>query len=988
MLRDDWDEASPPVPSAAVPTFFIDTSDGNAPAGASATAPSASRSLLHLDANMLVSPETPRSAESIRSRSTTTRSRATSINSFYSAAETLGQLPTPPLSSTASTSPQPQAPSQSVPSGTLVSTYARPAPSVASKRSGKVRALFASCLPYSALHKPIHSMRILFSSVLLMRFEHPREIIAARKSHADLENIFWREYYAFLVLDLATRDTHLHFCGVENNRPDKPIESIALRRTRLELHTPSDGAFVLQSAASPTKWVCHASSVDLAILWYRAIWLALPENNRVPAPPTVRVSIPDVHLAVAVPLDPEMTVWTCRDEAVEVVREAAAAAPDDAMLVGWLAHVDAGAVAVCWRRGDRIEWIDEACRTGISAAFGPRTLENTHQLELRIMPDLVLDTREIPPPFYAEPPNPCPPALCEGFLSRRVRHHVLGIYSWETYFCMQISDDCLWFTRFPTSHIAAVAAAAAAANSDATISAASAGSAPATASLEDAAYRISAVPLHEERTVLTGRQFLYLADLSYISIPEPCLDCASALAKYTTIGSAAHHGTPLVSLPTRASTTAATHLRGRSAQFHLVMTNGDVAELAADGHPALHAWLAGIADAVIHLRQQRYTWGQHFRHVLETNAATYARGPRFDAADLVQSMVTDARLWPVELTSGDVAIKAAHPVYFKRKSRGLFKPAFLIVTEARVLLCKRADAGSGMYVVRHAIALHARSHVLVGYVNPKTGAAAADEESHVIDPKLFTWASAAPLPAPPLAPDAGDEMLTDSDDEDDEFGAGAREDGSSNAGRSARGGPRGLSNVHRARLGLSQPDLWESFHHAADAGPSAAVYADIASNSVPIVPFSSAELLPEPHLPPPPPLHAHAANRVLHHHHLLNHGHREFGAPASEFLAPSAHGPARGSRPAASKDEATGNLATWLPPLSPPIVTQHEGPHQVCLTLWSPPSAADLVKRRRRRGKVIVVHCQRKVERDQLLLALQAIIARKVAAAMAEEARQ
>ncbi|KNE72041.1 hypothetical protein AMAG_20430 [Allomyces macrogynus ATCC 38327] len=77
--------------------------------------------------------------------------------------------------------------------------------------------------------------------------------------------------------------------------------------------------------------------------------------------------------------------------------------------------------------------------------------------------------------------------------------------------------------------------------------------------------------------------------------------------------------------------------------------------------------------------------------------------------------------------------------------------------------------------------------------------------------------------------------------------------------------------------------------------------------------------------------------------------------------------------------------STTVPPPPPVVVTRHESAHQTCFTLWSPPARGDVVKAAARRGKVHVVQCRQKWERDQLVVAIEAVIARKVVEAVGEE---
>ncbi|ORZ35090.1 hypothetical protein BCR44DRAFT_1435063 [Catenaria anguillulae PL171] len=307
-------------------------------------------------------------------------------------------------------------------------------------------------------------------------------------------------------------------------------------------------------------------------------------------------------------------------------------------------------------------------------------------------------------------------------------------------------------------------------------------------------------------------------------------------------------------------------------------------ELAAGSHAGLHVWVDRICTAIVRVHQARFEACQVYARVLAHNQHVLASVTGTGVAAAAVDLKADARMWCSGVGVSPGAVVVAHRVHLKSKYRSQFRPALLVVTRGADLLvlsrrvavtsASSAEARSasrrvsGVYKVVRRIGLASgRAHVLVGYVNAKSGVSAVDEMWGEVVGKVW-----------------------------DEEGLGFGEDGSSSSSTTDQ----------------------ESGDEEEEDGTAL----DPQGQSSATVPAWSP------------------------------------ASPSSPSTAP-VHPPP---------------ITSWLPNTQPPVATVHEGPHQTCFTLWIPPRARDVMKRRRRKGKVYVVECRRKAVRDQFLVAIQDVL--------------
>ncbi|KAI9219597.1 hypothetical protein BC828DRAFT_406563 [Blastocladiella britannica] len=926
-----------------------------------------------------------------------------------------------------------------------------------------------------------------------------------QQNGADVDG-WWRAYSVFLVRDLVStcvRDTGwaLWLCAAKvTTIPTKPDCRLPLYTVlALSVYAPTDGTLALTlarprdasnaAAAStvgtengdgpddtPTQrpraacvWLLHPPSVPDAVAWFRALTVAIPSVARPPVPTHLRVAFPDVapasELAVDVPVTWGSTVAQVRRTAMAALANSGGEREGDssATAVSLPIAREDETWTCCWRRGDRILWIDDVIEvddahqenhTGLQMAIGPLT--RTHALELRRR------TRRVPVLSTATSTNTADP-VCEGYLECHRR--VMGsARAWDTQFVQQLGvcGRFLCVSQYSVPHtplqLRRPVRAGRPSLPATPTSAASAAMAPAAG---PAGEYIIQSPAPKESATTTATRVIDMLDITTIIVHAGCADCVRFLAPFATGPSAPVHVCTSARYPDPTAPAVPPRI---AARFSLVVTrsgnvgsgHGDrlvVARFAAPSHAAMHVWVRSLAAAATHAKMAEKAWEAVYASVLKQNAALYRteRPPN----EIAAMLVARAEMWADELTLAAGAIKAcfyffvAHRASVKHKYRGTYRPCLVMVTETALLLCRRVrplsvlatasdepstsclptdprkslrHAPGGMYSVWWRIPITAHMHALVGYVNPTTGVAARDEQSFTVAPKA--WGVADPCDG------AGD---GDSDDDETAMGSDGHHHHHPVGPDGTRGNDGDGAGWARTRgmtwaSSLSRPVEPATSRHDAMTTPVADHDFDWPRLSGPL-PFG--RCAPEQRHTPSPPSSATAVERTVSSHRFLSgnrHSPQVEQQPPLPPLPPSPPSSGAASSAAATSDAATAPVSAStpllqlqpesqsatgaLPPghmygsidptpdhaasavavaevegqseiqetsVGVPVVTQHEGPHQTALTIWIPPGVGDVVKRVRARGKAIIIDCRRKAERDEVLMAVQAVIARRVA---------
>ncbi|KNE61053.1 hypothetical protein AMAG_06808 [Allomyces macrogynus ATCC 38327] len=708
-------------------------------------------------------------------------------------------------------------------------------------------------------------VEVLFSCVVLARVDRVSVMAEGGRKKADAD-AFWSEYNAFVVRVMGDGDEEeggggggewasyaVHLCRVQSTSPNRPLKAISLDHARLSLANPSDGSLSLWPRGQPDRYLLHAPSAALATALYMVLWQAVPRALRWPAPIAVDVHVPDLDLAIRFSCHPYTpTLAECHAAALDALRDESDADPH---VRAWLARAPH---QLAWRRGDRIEWIDAAA-PGLESVVAPYSIEKTHALELRAVG-----------PHRATPEGG-DATQCEGYPDAALVELGRGRGRGACTRWSSCTSTCFSWRRRPLGDRLT----------------------PTTAAgwTESMARRPFAVVDSRARAkgcVVPGAEFLRLEDITALVVPRPCAECRAKLAALTHVTDGA--GVKLVQL-------AAEDTYSAAPPHFQILTRHAVLDMSAETHAALHAWVELVAHAVVADRWTRARRATAYARTLEHNAEVYAT-ELHAREDLLAAMTASPALWPRGLTDPGNVVKCAHRAYVKSRFRGWFRPVLVLVTDDHVVVCERGKR-TGMWTPKRWIAVHARTHVLVGAVDPKTGVGVRDE---------------------------------------------------------AAGGVGGV------------PTKWFG------GGPAAPVAAateeeDVSATAVaPTVPTESlsragtpASLLPPSRTPDP----------------FLR------GAPASMMPVPATPSPTTVSFPTTTA--SLPRPPTTPPPPTPVVVTRHESAHQTCFTLWSPPARGDVVKAAARRGKVHVVQCRQKWERDQLVVAIEAVVARKVVDAVGED---
>ncbi|KAJ3362787.1 hypothetical protein GGF32_005590 [Allomyces javanicus] len=722
-------------------------------------------------------------------------------------------------------------------------------------------AVTACCRPKRARKEG--KVEVLFSCVVLARVDRVSVMAEGGRKKADAD-AFWSEYNAFVVrvvedgegvegVGVGGASYAVHLCRVQSTSPKRPLKVISLDHARLSLANPSDGSLSLAPRGQPDRFLLHAPSAALASALYMVLWQAVPRALRWPAPIAVDVHVPDLDLAIRFSCHPYTpTLAECHAAALDALH---AESDSDPHVRAWLARAPH---QLAWRRGDRIEWIDVTA-PGLESVVAPYSIEKTHALELRAVGPHRADAGDA--------------TQCEGYLKRHWSSWV-GPRARRVY-AMVVLHEYVFFLAAPPDRVTPTASAA--------------------SWTESMARRPFAVVDSRARArgcVVPGAEFLRLEDILSISVPRPCAECRAKLAALTHVADGA--GTRLVQLANEDADSAA------PPHFHVV-TRHTVLDLSAETHTALHAWVELVAHAVVADRWTRARLATAYARTLEHNAEVYAT-ELHAREDLLAAMTASPALWPRGLTDPGNVVKCAHGAYVKSRFRGWFRPVLVLVTDDHVVVCERRK-GSGMWTPKRWIAVHARTHVLVGAVDPKTGVGVRDEAAGGVGGVPAKWFGGGPA-APVASPGV---------EEDEEVSATAV---APTASLSRAGTPASLLPPSRS------PD---PFLRGAPASMMPIATPSPTTVTFPTLTPTTAASLPRPPATPTPP------------------------------------------------------------PPAPVVVTRHESAHQTCFTLWSPPARGDVVKAAARRGKVHVVQCRQKWERDQLVVAIEAVVARKVVEAVGEE---
>ncbi|KAJ3368724.1 hypothetical protein GGF31_006148 [Allomyces arbusculus] len=706
-------------------------------------------------------------------------------------------------------------------------------------------------------------VEVLFSCVVLARVDRVSAMAEGGRKKVDAD-AFWSEYNAFVVRVVDEEggggeewaSYAVHLCRVQNTTPKRPLKVISLDHARLSLANPSDGSLSLWPRGQPDRFLLHAPSPALATALYMVLWQAVPRALRWPAPIAVDVHVPDLDLVIRFSCHPYTpTLAECHAAALDALRDEADADPH---VRAWLARAPH---QLAWRRGDRIEWIDVSA-PGLESVVAPYTIEKTHALELRAVGPQRADVEG-------------DATQCEGYLMRHWSSWV-GPRARRVY-AMVVLHEYLFFLSAPPDRVTPAMAAGW------------------TESMARRPYAVEDSRARAKRCVVPGAEFLRLEEILAIVVAAPCVECRAKLAALTHITDG--EGTKLVQLaPIDTASAAPPHFQ--------VVTRSTTLDMSAETHAALHAWVELVAHAVVADRWTRARRATAYARTLEHNAEVYAT-ELHAREDLLAAMTASPALWPRGLTDPGNAIKCAHGAYVKSRFRGWFRPVLVLVTDDYVVVCERR--AGGMWTPSRWIAVHARTHVLVGAVDPKTGVRVRDEAAGGVGGVPAKWFGGGP--AAPVAAATEEEEVS-------------------------------------------------------------------ATAVAPMVPTESqsragtpASLLPPPRSPDP----------------FLR------GTPASMMPVAATTTPSPTttvsfptSPPAAASLPRPPVTATPPPP-APVVVTRHESTHQTSFTLWSPPARGDVVKAAARRGKVHVVQCRQKWERDQLVVAIEAVVARKVAEAVGED---
>ncbi|KAL7751007.1 hypothetical protein RI367_003587 [Sorochytrium milnesiophthora] len=615
---------------------------------------------------------------------------------------------------------------------------------------------FSRCMRRSRSRPRADAAIVVFQSLVLVREQHTTLQLVRRS--LDHQNEFWKEYMAFLTVRQAGAGfvgKELILCSPKATSPKWPKLRLPLDqpRMRLRIQYPLDFSFSLRDVQSPNMHILHCASTELSMLWYSALYAVLPAASRPAFPEFIEVHAPDLHLRVRIPLSmtPVLTVWDVKRLALDEIDKYHLT---DEHSVRWRASD----LCMCWRRGERLEWITHG-DTGINASMlSSRVIEGTHVLEIRPAATLLRKVL-ITANHVLDPPQ-----AFEGYLYKRRYATVMSDTFEVRYFSTHSHFLFYSKARYALPH----QVAASSSSSD--------GQEEDTDFFTE--YEIGDGRWRNETHVLNAKGFINLLEVETIEVPGACSECAHTLGDFLGVGVAMPHTRRRTQSTTATATAAATAVGSSTAEEQAPLTlplimfstpgagankhpDGSLTiahdfilhtavgrvHLRTDRHDQVHAWVRLLASAI-----RYYRWHHHEMLVEENSMMKRNRGVAelcLNNEEVLQNMRASPRLWG-SIPDEDV-VKLSTPLYTKpNAAHKSFHPGFHILTRTHVLRYL-VSLKSHAYKLDASMALSNRSHVLSGYVDPRTGQPLTSKRARAV--KLFPAQGAGLDTADPTATD-------------------------------------------------------------------------------------------------------------------------------------------------------------------------------------------------------------------------------------------
>ncbi|CAG8654638.1 17866_t:CDS:2, partial [Funneliformis caledonium] len=171
---------------------------------------------------------------------------------------------------------------------------------------------------------------------------------------------------------------------------NKIIESIPFTsKTKFSLFSSSDYTILL---SQPMKryvknFILNPRTISLCVQWYQVLYDLFSETTSKSIPPSLGVTIPDLDIKLQIPIyqnddDENFSLLSMNAEKVmnAVLNELNFLTEQNDVLDKWVKSKD---LRLCWKRYERLEWIDEKDHVWNDSLKCPQFVEQTHQLQLR-----------------------------------------------------------------------------------------------------------------------------------------------------------------------------------------------------------------------------------------------------------------------------------------------------------------------------------------------------------------------------------------------------------------------------------------------------------------------------------------------------------------------------------------------------------------------------------------------------------------------------